>query len=485
MGLSFKCYKFKGLCRPKIVYHFITLFSLLILIFASAVSCGSKNNTIPQYDVEGLYDYGSPYSEDTDGDGVFDESDNCVEVSNEDQADIDGDGVGDLCDPDIDNDEVMNENDNCPEKANTEQLDVDNDLIGDACDLCSDADGDGVGNGDNSNQQCESAAADVDDNDPNVCVDVDSDGCDDCSTGIYAPSNDGDDFDKDGFCDIGDPYSGFNFRNCDNVTDELNRSDIHVDINGDIWISDAFANNVILFDDEGNELMNIGSYGTELGEFYQPNDISVGRDNYLYIVDTSNHRVQVIDYLSDTIVVTLSFGKLDSEPGGLNFPRGIEVTPEGVIYVADTVNHRLQAFDSAGNNLFVIGEEGSSLGQMSNPVDVAVDVDGYIYVAERSNYRVQVFDPQKQTVMIIDAESLGLGEYYVFMPVGVDTDNNGNIYVLDQAGSRVVVIDVDGNVLRSVGEEGNALGQFQNPTGLHVNKDAKVYVSDKCRLQIF
>lgn len=42
---------------------------------------------------------GSPV--DTDGDGVFDDVDNCVAVDNPDQGDLDGDGVGDFCDSEI------------------------------------------------------------------------------------------------------------------------------------------------------------------------------------------------------------------------------------------------------------------------------------------------------------------------------------------------------------------------------------------------
>jgi len=46
---------------------------------------------------------------------------------------------------------------------------------------------------------------DINDYDPNICTDQDDDGCDDCSRGIYNPSNDGNDTDGDGLCDDGDP----------------------------------------------------------------------------------------------------------------------------------------------------------------------------------------------------------------------------------------------------------------------------------------
>jgi hypothetical protein len=42
--------------------------------------------------------------EDTDGDGVPDADDNCPTVPNADQADLDGDGIGDACDSDADGD---------------------------------------------------------------------------------------------------------------------------------------------------------------------------------------------------------------------------------------------------------------------------------------------------------------------------------------------------------------------------------------------
>jgi uncharacterized repeat protein (TIGR01451 family) len=85
------------------------------------------------------------YVQDSDGDGVGDSSDNCIQMSNPGQADSDGDGVGDVCDSDRDGDGVDNTTDNCPGSDNPSQADLDANGVGDACDP--DRDGDGIDNG--------------------------------------------------------------------------------------------------------------------------------------------------------------------------------------------------------------------------------------------------------------------------------------------------------------------------------------------------
>lgn len=72
-------------------------------------------------------------NKDTDSDGAINLIDNCPMQANSNQADSNGNGVGDVCD-DYDYDGVETYRDNCPMVSNDNQVDVDRDGLGDVCD---------------------------------------------------------------------------------------------------------------------------------------------------------------------------------------------------------------------------------------------------------------------------------------------------------------------------------------------------------------
>jgi hypothetical protein len=153
--------------------------------------------------------------------------DNCPGVPNANQADADGDLVGDACD-------------NCPAAANTAQGDADRDGFGDACDAGegavggsdADPDGDGVGA---CTDNCP-LVANVNQFDQDG--DAVGDACDPCANDVH------NDPDRDGLCDASDNCDTIWNKNqgdadgdgigdvCDNCPDTSNSSQTDTDADG-------------------------------------------------------------------------------------------------------------------------------------------------------------------------------------------------------------------------------------------------------------
>ena len=86
----------------------------LVLALAGCTGATAPLDTDADTDTD-VVDTDPPTPVDTDGDGVFDDVDNCVQVPNANQADLDGDLLGDLCDTDRDGDNIPDEFDIRPE----------------------------------------------------------------------------------------------------------------------------------------------------------------------------------------------------------------------------------------------------------------------------------------------------------------------------------------------------------------------------------
>ncbi len=203
----------------------------------------------------------SEIEKDTDGDTINDAVDNCPTASNTDQADLDNDGSGDICDEDIDGDGTLNGEDAFPNDPN-EDTDSDGDGTGDNGD--GDVDGDGTPNGEDAfpndpNEDTDSDGdgtgdnADAFPNDPNEDTDSDGDGTGDNADAFPNDPNEDTDSDGDGTGDNADAFPN----------DPNEDTDSDGDGTGDN--SDAFPNDPTLSADSDGD-------GIPDGEDAFPND---------------------------------------------------------------------------------------------------------------------------------------------------------------------------------------------------------------------
>ena len=136
----------------------------------------------------------------------------------------------------------------------------------------------------------------------------------------------------------------------------------------------------------------IGLYEKENGgiPFDEASDIESDDDGNIYLSDTKNNRIIVMNESYKLKYILSNFVNENGSTDALNAPRGVFVN-EDSIYVCDTKNERLVVFNREdGSYRRIIGKPESSLfgeDALYEPVAVAVDQYGQIFVVSSTTYQ--------------------------------------------------------------------------------------------------
>lgn len=209
-------------------------------------------------------------------------------------------------------------------------------------------------------------------------------------------------------------------------------------------------------------------------------DIIVGDDGLIYVADTWNHRVLVLDADGQVVRELGRPGDLididnSADPTiqtGLFFgPRGIALS-DGEIFVTDTGNERVQVFGPDGTFLRTFGGYGSAPGQLLEPVGIAIGPDDNVYVADSGNARLSVFAKDGTPLAQIPVPSWeSQGERINYLRF----DESGVLY-MTSPGAQVVEAFRNGEIAEVA--DRTADGGVRSPVGIAVAPDGVLLVTD-------
>jgi DNA-binding beta-propeller fold protein YncE len=216
-------------------------------------------------------------------------------------------------------------------------------------------------------------------------------------------------------------------------------SDIIVGPDNLIYIADTWNHRIIILDAEGNLVRELGRSGeiTDTGNstdpsvspglFYGPRSLAIA-DGELYVTDTGNERVQV--FASDGTFLR-AFGGTGSEPGQLLEPVGIAIGPDGNVYVADTGNARISVFTTQGEAVTQIPMP-TWEGQIGQQSFLRFDANGILYITTPTTGTIQAWNGAE--LVPVSSE----GAPTVTAPVGMAIDQDGTMLVTETSTSRII-----------------------------------------------
>lgn len=206
---------------------------------------------------------------------------------------------------------------------------------------------------------------------------------------------------------------------------------IAVDERGIVFVGDSALGTIVALDPGGAPAMNFAGHGmTNVA------GLAIDRARQrLYAVDTRAHRLFAWDSRSGAFIA--SWGGRGSGAGLFNYPTNVAVDASGRIYVTDTGNFRVQILEPDGKYAGSFGSAGDSPGRFHRPKGIGVDSDGHVYVADAAFNNFQIFDATGRLLLFVGTTGTEPGNFW--LPAGLAIDRKDRVYVVDQTNARVQV----------------------------------------------
>ncbi len=262
----------------------------------------------------------------------------------------------------------------------------------------------------------------------------------------------------------------------------------------------------------GGGITGVGGPATE-ARLQSPVDLAFDADRNLYIAGRFNHQILRVD---PSGILTVAAGQPQSGFSGdgglateaeLHNASAIAVDPDGNLYISDSGNHRIRVVDTDGiiTTVAGTGEPGFSgdggpatQAALKNPLGLAFDGQGNLYFWDAGNLRIRMVDADGIITTVAGtgergsspdgtpASEASLGSPSDHVPLGLDFDPDGRLHITDLGNSRIWMIDQEGR-LRAVAGSGESAysgdggpateAGINGPLDIALGPDGSLYIS--------
>ncbi len=322
---------------------------------------------------------------------------------------------------------------------------------------------------------------------------------------------------------------------------------VALDGDGHLYIADFWNHSIRRVDAFTGTISTIAGtgerdYGGDSGpatsaRFRNPFGLAVGGDGNVYVADTEDRRIRVLQPISGLMPRTpISTQNLSDYFAGFDAVRyqvessggvvetgrvtGSEVTlaaltagegiititaigPDGTratrtipVRVDEAVLALSYTIDTLTGNSYVFDGGPATRAWLGSPGSVAVDAMGNLYIADHGYHRIRKVDGATGTISTI--AGIGVRGYsgdggpatqaLLGDPVGVAVDGNGNVYIADADNHRIRRVEAATGTISTIagtgerdysGDGGPATqAEFRDPVGVAVDGNGNVYIAD-------
>jgi len=249
-------------------------------------------------------------------------------------------------------------------------------------------------------------------------------------------------------------------------------NDVAIGPNGEVVMVDYSNRCIIVLDDRLNLLKMIDQESGD-GTLANPNGVAVN-DDVIAISDYGSHQVKKYSFQGELLSV---IGRYGHQNGQFQYPRGLAFGDNKVLYVVDGENFRIQAFWQDGTYAFSFGNRESGPGQFKCPVRIAIDPRRNVLVTDISSNCIHVFTHNGQFIQEINCRS----------PWAITVSPTGYLITGHYGDdNKIRVWSPAYQLIGWFGKKGYKLGEFYGVIGVTMDSLGTIYVVEyfNKRLQV-